>query len=44
VELKSRLAEAHRNDRERYTEEKGPFIESALRKGSRLSADLSTGR
>lgn len=29
--LKYRLAEAHRNDRERYTEEKGPFIEKALR-------------
>jgi GrpB-like predicted nucleotidyltransferase (UPF0157 family)/GNAT superfamily N-acetyltransferase len=29
--LKHRLAAAHRNDRERYTEEKGPFIESALR-------------
>jgi GrpB-like predicted nucleotidyltransferase (UPF0157 family) len=30
--LKYRLAAAHRNDRERYTEEKGPFIESALRR------------
>jgi GrpB-like predicted nucleotidyltransferase (UPF0157 family) len=28
--LKYRLAAAHRTDRERYTEEKGPFIESAL--------------
>jgi GrpB-like predicted nucleotidyltransferase (UPF0157 family) len=33
--LKSRLAAAHRNDRERYTEEKGPFIESALRGANR---------
>jgi GrpB-like predicted nucleotidyltransferase (UPF0157 family) len=31
VALKQRLAAAHRHDRERYTEEKGPFIESALR-------------
>jgi GrpB-like predicted nucleotidyltransferase (UPF0157 family) len=30
--LKYRLAAAYRNDRERYTEEKGPFIESALRR------------
>jgi GrpB-like predicted nucleotidyltransferase (UPF0157 family) len=29
--LKYYLAEAHRHDRERYTEAKGPFIESALR-------------
>jgi GrpB-like predicted nucleotidyltransferase (UPF0157 family) len=29
--LKYRLAQAYRNDRERYTEEKGPFIEEALR-------------
>ena len=29
--LKYRLAAVHRHDRERYTEEKGPFIESALR-------------
>jgi GrpB-like predicted nucleotidyltransferase (UPF0157 family) len=31
VALKFRLAAAHRHDRERYTEGKGPFIESALR-------------
>jgi GrpB-like predicted nucleotidyltransferase (UPF0157 family) len=31
VALKNRLAAAHRQDRERYTEEKGSFIESALR-------------
>jgi GrpB-like predicted nucleotidyltransferase (UPF0157 family) len=31
VELKHRLAAAHRHDRDRYTEEKGPFIASALR-------------
>jgi GrpB-like predicted nucleotidyltransferase (UPF0157 family) len=31
VALKLHLAAAHRHDRERYTEEKGPFIESALR-------------
>ena len=31
VALKYRLAAAHRHDRERYTEEKGPFIESARR-------------
>jgi GrpB-like predicted nucleotidyltransferase (UPF0157 family) len=31
VALKYRLAAAHRHDRDRYTEEKGPFIESALR-------------
>jgi GrpB-like predicted nucleotidyltransferase (UPF0157 family) len=31
VALKYRLAAAHRQDRERYTEAKGPFIESALR-------------
>lgn len=29
--LKRRLAAAHRDDRERYTEAKGPFIEAALR-------------
>jgi GrpB-like predicted nucleotidyltransferase (UPF0157 family) len=29
--LKYRLAADHRNDRERYTAEKSPFIESALR-------------
>lgn len=29
--LKHRLAAAHRHDRERYTDEKGPFIETALR-------------
>ena len=31
VALKHRLAVAHRDDRERYTEDKGPFIERALR-------------
>jgi GrpB-like predicted nucleotidyltransferase (UPF0157 family) len=31
--LKYRLAAAHRHDRERYTEEKGSFIETALRGG-----------
>jgi GrpB-like predicted nucleotidyltransferase (UPF0157 family) len=31
VALKYRLAAAHRQDRERYTEAKGTFIESALR-------------
>ncbi len=31
VALKYRLAAAHRYDRDRYTEEKGPFIASALR-------------
>jgi GrpB-like predicted nucleotidyltransferase (UPF0157 family) len=31
VELKYRLAAAHRHDRDRYTEEKGPFIKTALR-------------
>ena len=31
AELKYRLATAYRTDRERYTEEKGPFIETALR-------------
>jgi GrpB-like predicted nucleotidyltransferase (UPF0157 family) len=31
VALKYRLAAAYRHDRERYTEEKGRFIESALR-------------
>jgi GrpB-like predicted nucleotidyltransferase (UPF0157 family) len=31
VALKYRLAAAYRHDRERYTEEKGQFIESALR-------------
>ena len=31
VALKYRLAALHRNDRERYTEEKGPFIARALR-------------
>jgi GrpB-like predicted nucleotidyltransferase (UPF0157 family) len=31
--LKQRLAAEHRSHRERYTEEKGPFIESALRGG-----------
>ena len=30
--LKYRLAAAHRYDRERYTDEKRPFIESALRR------------
>jgi GrpB-like predicted nucleotidyltransferase (UPF0157 family) len=34
--LKFRLAAAYRNDRERYTEEKGPFIESALHGSRRL--------
>ena len=34
--LKSRLATLYRNDRERYTEEKGPFIERALRENRRL--------
>ena len=34
--LKFRLAAAYRNDRERYTEEKGPFIESALHGNRRL--------
>jgi len=29
--LKHRLAAAYRHDRERYTEEKGPFIETVLR-------------
>jgi GrpB-like predicted nucleotidyltransferase (UPF0157 family) len=29
--LKYRLAQTHRNDRERYTDSKGPFIEGALR-------------
>jgi GrpB-like predicted nucleotidyltransferase (UPF0157 family) len=29
--LKHRLAAAYRHDRERYTDEKGPFIERALR-------------
>ena len=29
--LKHRLAAQYRNDRERYTDEKGPFIENALR-------------
>ena len=29
--LKQRLAAAYRHDRERYTDEKGPFIEAALR-------------
>lgn len=29
--LKYRLADTYRHDRERYTEEKGPFIEKALR-------------
>jgi GrpB-like predicted nucleotidyltransferase (UPF0157 family) len=29
--LKYELAAAYRNDRERYTDEKGPFIEAALR-------------
>jgi GrpB-like predicted nucleotidyltransferase (UPF0157 family) len=33
--LKYRLAELHRDDRERYTEAKGPFIEIALRENSR---------
>ena len=32
AELKHRLAGEHRNDRERYTDEKSPFIENALRK------------
>ena len=40
AELKSRLVATHRNDRERYTEEKWPFIESALR----LESEPSTGR
>jgi len=31
VELKYRLAAAYRHDRDRYTEEKGPFIKTALR-------------
>ena len=31
LELKRRLAETHRNDREAYTEAKGPFIVSILR-------------
>jgi GrpB-like predicted nucleotidyltransferase (UPF0157 family) len=30
--LKHRLAAAYRDDRERYTAEKGPFIESTLRR------------
>jgi GrpB-like predicted nucleotidyltransferase (UPF0157 family) len=33
--LKSRLAATYRHDRERYTEEKGPFIETALRRAVR---------
>lgn len=32
--LKHRLAAAYRHDRERYTDEKGPFIENALRGGN----------
>jgi GrpB-like predicted nucleotidyltransferase (UPF0157 family) len=32
--LKRHLAVVHRDDRERYTEAKGPFIESALRGGN----------
>ncbi len=36
--LKLRLAAAYRNDRERYTEEKAPFIERALRRAHRSCA------
>jgi GrpB-like predicted nucleotidyltransferase (UPF0157 family) len=35
VALKHRLAAAYRNDRERYTEEKGSFIEAVLREEGR---------
>jgi GrpB-like predicted nucleotidyltransferase (UPF0157 family) len=31
AELKARLAEAHRNDREAYTEAKGPFVARVVR-------------
>jgi GrpB-like predicted nucleotidyltransferase (UPF0157 family) len=44
VALKNLLATAHRSDRERYTEEKGAFIESALRRSRCEATCASAGQ